>query len=61
MWWVSAVLPALVLWVLPIAYRPFWQDLWFKTKATALVLPVIALVMLPLTGTAMSFFRENRI
>ena len=55
------VLPALVLWLLPIAYRPFWQDLWFKTKATALVLPLIALIMLPLTGTAMSFFRENRI
>jgi lipid A ethanolaminephosphotransferase len=54
------LLPAIVLWVLPIAYRPFWQDLWFKTKATALVLPLIALVMLPLTGTAMSFFRENR-
>ena len=55
------VLPALVLWVLPIAYRPFWQDLWFKTKATALVLPLIALIILPLTGTAMSFFRENHI
>lgn len=55
------VLPALVLWVLPIAYRPFWQDLWFKTKVTALVLPLIALITLPLTGTAMSFFRENHI
>ena len=29
------VLPALVLWALPISYRPLWQDLWFKTKAAA--------------------------
>ena len=31
-------LPALVLWALPIWYRPLLQDLWFKTKAAALLL-----------------------
>ncbi len=55
------LLPALVLCILPITYRPFWQDLWFKAKAAAVALPLVALIMLPLTGTALSFFRENRI
>lgn len=55
------VAPALVLWMLPIAYRPFWQDLWFKVKAATIVTMVIALLVAPFVGTAMSFFRENRI
>lgn len=55
------VLPALVLWALPISYRPFLQDLWFKTKAAAVLVPVLALIVLPFTGTAMSFFREQRL
>lgn len=55
------VLPALVLWAFPISYRPFWQDVWFKTKLAMVLLAVIALVLLPFTGTAMSFFREHRI
>ena len=55
------LLPALVLWLLPIAYRPFWQELGSRPRVTALVLPLISLIILPLTGTAMSFFRENRI
>lgn len=55
------VLPALVLWALPIAYRPWRQDLWFKVRAVAIVVPAIALLILPFTGTALSFFRENRI
>jgi lipid A ethanolaminephosphotransferase len=54
------ILPALVLWALPISHRPFWQDLWFKTKAAALLLALMALMILPLTGTALSFFREHR-
>ena len=54
------VLPALTLWALPISYRPLWQDLWFKTKAAAVLLALIVLMLLPLTGTAMSFFREHR-
>ena len=53
------VLPALVLWALPISYRPLWQDLWFKTKAAALLLVLVALILLPLTGTAMSFLRST--
>ncbi|MBX9588864.1 MAG: phosphoethanolamine--lipid A transferase [Hyphomonadaceae bacterium] len=55
------VLPALLLWALPISYRPFWQDVWFKTKAAAVLVALIVLVLLPFTGTAMSFFRENRV
>ena len=55
------LLPALALWALPISYRPFWQDLWFKTKAAALLLVLIVLMLLPLTGTAMSFFREHHL
>lgn len=55
------LLPALVLWLIPIAYRSFRQDLWFKIKAVAVVLPLLVIVMLPFTATAMSYFRENRI
>lgn len=55
------ILPALVLWALPISYRPFWQDVWFKTKSAMVLLTVIVLVLLPFVGTAMSFFREQRI
>ena len=55
------VLPALFLWALPIAYRPWRQDLWFKVRAVAILVPAITLLILPFTGTALSFFRENRI
>lgn len=55
------LLPAAVLWVLPISYRPFWQDVWLKTKLSTALLAVVVLVLLPFVGTAMSFFREQRI
>lgn len=55
------VAPALVLWVLPIGYRPFWQDFWFKAKTATIVTFAISLLIVPFVGTAMSFFRENRI
>jgi lipid A ethanolaminephosphotransferase len=53
--------PAVVLWRLPITYRPFRDELWQRTKVTILLLPFTVILLLPFTGSAMSLFREHRI
>ena len=55
------VLPAAVLSVVPISYRPLRQELWLRTKFAALALPAALLVLFPFTGSAMSLFREQRV
>jgi lipid A ethanolaminephosphotransferase len=55
------VLPAALLWLVPISYRPLRQDLWLKAKFVVLGFPVLALLLFPFTGSAMSLFREQRV
>jgi len=55
------IVPAVVLWRLPVAYRPIRDELWQRAKATLIVLPLIIVLLLPFTGSAMSLFREHRI
>jgi lipid A ethanolaminephosphotransferase len=54
-------LPSLLLWACTIAYRPFWQELWFRTKATAALVTVIVVAALPFAQNMTSVFREQRI
>jgi lipid A ethanolaminephosphotransferase len=55
------ILPAMVLWAVPISFRPFWRDVWYKAKFSFALLAVAGVVLLPFVGTTMSFFREQRI
>lgn len=54
-------LPTLLLWACPIAYRTFWQELWFRTKATAVLLALLAVAAFPFAQNITSVFREQRV
>ena len=62
-WYVLVLggLPTLLLWACPIAYRTFWQELWFRTKATAVLVALIAVAAFPFSQNITSVFREHRI
>jgi lipid A ethanolaminephosphotransferase len=55
------LLPSALLWWTTLAYRPFWQDLRFKTKLTLPILGAMVLAGLPFTGNITSVFREHRV
>ena len=54
-------LPTVLLWACTIAYRPLGQELWFRTKTTAVLLAVIAVAAFPFAKGITSVFREHRI
>ena len=54
-------LPTLLLWACTIVYRPFWEELWFRTKATAVFVAVVVVVAFPFAQNVTSVFREQRI
>jgi lipid A ethanolaminephosphotransferase len=54
-------LPALLLWSCTITYRPFWQEFWFRTKATAVLLAIMVVAAFPFVQNMTSVFREQRI
>ena len=54
-------LPTVLLWACTIAYRPFLQELWFRTKATTALVAVIVVVAFPFAQNITSVFREHRI
>ena len=58
---VLGALPAVVLCTRTIAYRPFLGELWFKTKAAALIVAIVALAAFPFMQNITSVFREHRI
>jgi lipid A ethanolaminephosphotransferase len=62
-WYVLVLggLPMLLLWACPIAYRPFWQELWFRTKVTTALLAVIAVAAFPFSQSITSVFRAHRV
>lgn len=55
------VLPACLLLLWPIAYRPFWQELFFNLRLGVAIIVVALLVALPFTQNIWSVFRENRL
>ena len=54
-------LPTLLLWGCTITYRPFWQELWLRAKATTALVAVIVVVAFPFAQNITSVFREHRI
>jgi lipid A ethanolaminephosphotransferase len=52
--------PAALLWISKIDYRPPLRDIWFKLRATAIILAVVAACVLPFTQNVTSVFREHR-
>jgi lipid A ethanolaminephosphotransferase len=54
-------LPALLLWACPIAYRTFGQEFWLRTKVTAALLAVIAIIAFPFAAGFASVIREHRV
>ena len=54
-------LPTLLLWTCTITYRTFWQEVWFRAKATTVLLAAIVLLAFPFAQGITSVFREHRI
>jgi lipid A ethanolaminephosphotransferase len=63
LWYVLILggLPALLLWACPIAYRSFRQELWLRTKLTAALLVIIAVIAFPFSQSLASVIREQRV
>lgn len=57
---ILGILPAALLWRLPVAYRPLGSELKAKTKVAALSVPLIFAAIFPFWGNFVSVFREHR-
>lgn len=53
-------LPAALLWISKVAYRPLSRDIRFKAKATAAIVAITAVCGLPFNQNFTSVFREHR-
>lgn len=55
------LVPAALLWFLPIEWPGMREDFWRKLKSAAIALPVTAVILFPFVPALTSTFRENRV
>lgn len=56
---VLGLLPAALLWFVPIEWPGMREDFWRKLKSAAVALPIIAVILFPFVPALTSTFREN--
>lgn len=56
---VLGVVPAVMLWLVPISWRPLGEDVRHKFKSAVVALPLAAAVIFPFIPALTSTFREN--